>query len=247
MSESTTQEIELKASIFDQIGLNDTLKKHSSLVRRLAHQMISRLPANVELNDLIQVGMIGLADALSKYDNREDVLFETFAVQRIRGAMLDELRQNDYLSRGTRKAQRTIESAIDTLEQKLFRTPTDHEMADQLNLSLEEYQKMRSVTRVLYFEDLHYDNNTDQDFLDSFIVGEETDSAFSNLQNERFEAALEKEIELLPDRERSVMKKYYDDDLTFKEIGTIFGVSESRAYQLHNQAVKRLSKILRYH
>jgi hypothetical protein len=95
-----------------QLDLNSTLKQYSSLVRRLAHQMIAKLPANVEIDDLIQVGMIGLTDALSRFDAAQGVQFETFATQRIRGAMLDELRGNDYLSRGTRKQQRTIESAV---------------------------------------------------------------------------------------------------------------------------------------
>ena len=106
-----------------QLDLNSTLKQYTALFRRLAHQMIAKLPANVEIDDLIQVGMIGLTDALSRFDAAQGVQFETFATQRIRGAMLDELRGNDYLSRGTRKHQRSIESAVSRLEQQLGRAP----------------------------------------------------------------------------------------------------------------------------
>ena len=112
-----------------QLDVNTMLKQYSPLVRRLAHQMIAKLPANVELDDLIQVGMIGLSEALTRYEAAQGVQFETFATQRIRGAMLDELRGNDYLSRGVRKQQRSIESAVHKLEQKLRRAPKDTEIA----------------------------------------------------------------------------------------------------------------------
>ena len=109
---------------------NALLKQYSPLVRRLAHQMIAKLPANVELDDLIQVGMIGLNDALSRFDANQGVQFETFATQRIRGAMLDELRGGDWMSRGDRRHQRAIESAVHKLEQKLQRAPNESEIAD---------------------------------------------------------------------------------------------------------------------
>ena len=104
---------------------NALLKQYSPLVRRLAHQMIAKLPANVELDDLIQVGMIGLNDALSRFDANQGVMFETFATQRIRGAMLDELRGGDWMSRGDRRHQRSIEAAVHKLEQKLGRAPAE--------------------------------------------------------------------------------------------------------------------------
>src|SRR5436853_6808508 len=122
------------------LDVNAMLKQYSPLVRRLAHQMIAKLPANVEIDDLIQVGMIGLTDALSRFDAAQGVQFETFATQRIRGAMLDELRGNDYLSRGTRKHQRTIESAVHKPEQKLGRPPVESEIARELGRALAAYQ-----------------------------------------------------------------------------------------------------------
>ena len=112
------------------------LKQYGPLVRRLAHQMIAKLPANVELDDLVQVGMIGLHDALGRFDAAQGVQFETFATQRIRGAMLDELRSGDWMSRGDRKQQRQIEAAVHKLEQQLHRAPAESEIAKEMGLSL---------------------------------------------------------------------------------------------------------------
>ena len=160
-----------------QLDVNSMLKQYSPLVRRLAHQMIAKLPANVEVDDLIQVGMIGLTDALSRYDAAQGVQFETFATQRIRGAMLDELRGNDYLSRGTRKHQREIEAALHRLQQRLGRSPAESEIAKEMGLSLAEYQdllgKVRG-TQLVYLEDMSGDEG-DADFLDRHVADEEAD------------------------------------------------------------------------
>src|SRR6187402_695249 len=125
-----------------KLDVNSMLKQYSPLVRRLAHQMIAKLPANVELDDLIQVGMIGLSDALSRFDAAQGVQFETFATQRIRGAMLDELRGNDWMSRGDRRNQRSIEAAVHKLEQHFGRAPNEGEIARELGLSLAQYQEL---------------------------------------------------------------------------------------------------------
>ncbi len=130
-----------------RLDANALLKQYSPLVRRLAHQMIAKLPANVELDDLIQVGMIGLSDALTRFDAAHGVQFETFATQRIRGAMLDELRGNDWMSRGDRRQQRSIESAVHKLEQKLGRAPHESEIAAEMGLGLGEYQELLGKVR----------------------------------------------------------------------------------------------------
>ena len=158
-----------------QLDLNSTLKQYSGLVRRLAHQMIAKLPANVEIDDLIQVGMIGLTDALSRFDAAQGVQFETFATQRIRGAMLDELRGNDYLSRGTRKHQRSIESAVSKLEQQLGRAPQESEIAKEMGISLAEYQELLGKvrgTQLVYLEDMSGAEG-DSDFLDRHVADTE--------------------------------------------------------------------------
>src|SRR6478752_831439 len=159
-----------------QLDLNSTLKQYSPLVRRLAHQMIAKLPANVEIDDLIQVGMIGLTDALSRFDAAQGVQFETFATQRIRGAMLDELRGNDYLSRGTRKQQRSIEAALHRLQQRLGRAPVESEIACEMGISLAGYQQLLSKvrgTQLMYLEDMSGDEG-DSDFLDRHVTNEKS-------------------------------------------------------------------------
>ena len=222
-----------------QLDLDSMLKQYSPLVRRLAHQMIAKLPANVELDDLIQVGMIGLADALSRFDAAQGVQFETFATQRIRGAMLDELRGNDYLSRGTRKQQRTIESAVHKLEQKLGRAPAESEIAREMGLSLVEYQELLGKvrgTQLVYLEDMSGDEG-DNDFLDRHVADEQA-NPLAQLQDHRMREAL-------VEREQYVMSMYYEHDMNLKEIAAVLKVTESRVCQLHSQSIARLRVKLR--
>src|SRR5512137_1416947 len=152
-----------------QLDAGQLLKQYQPLVRRLAHQMIAKLPANVELDDLIQVGMIGLSDALTRFDAGQGVQFETFATQRIRGAMLDELRSGDWMSRGNRKQQRQIEAAIHKLEQQFGRAPAESEIAASMGMSLADYQDMLGKvrgTQLLYLEDMSGSGDGDDEYLD---------------------------------------------------------------------------------
>jgi RNA polymerase sigma factor for flagellar operon FliA len=229
-----------------QLDLNSTLKQYSGLVRRLAHQMIAKLPANVEIDDLIQVGMIGLTDALSRFDAAQGVQFETFATQRIRGAMLDELRGNDYLSRGTRKHQRSIESAVSRLEQQLGRAPQESEIAKEMGVTLAEYQELLSKvrgTQLVYLEDMA-GSDGDSDFLDRHVADSEA-NPLAQLQDERMRTALVEAIKVLPEREQYVMSMYYEHDMNLKEIATVLKVTESRVCQLHSQSIARLRVKLR--
>ena len=229
-----------------QLDLNSTLKQYGSLVRRLAHQMIAKLPANVEIDDLIQVGMIGLADALSRFDAAQGVQFETFATQRIRGAMLDELRGSDYLSRGTRKQQRSIESAMHKLEQTLGRAPVESEIAREMGLGLAEYQELLGKvrgTQLVYLEDMAGADG-DHDFLDRHVA-EEVSNPLAQLQDQRMREALVEAIKVLPEREQYVMSMYYEHDMNLKEIAAVLKVTESRVCQLHSQSIARLRVKLR--
>ena len=229
-----------------QLDVNSMLKQYSPLVRRLAHQMIAKLPANVEIDDLIQVGMIGLTDALSRYDAAQGVQFETFATQRIRGAMLDELRGNDYLSRGTRKQQRAIESALHRLQQRLGRAPAESEIAAEMGLSLVEYQELLGKvrgTQLVYLEDMAGDDG-DADFLDRHVVDEAADP-LAQLRDQRMRHALVEGIKTLPEREQYVMSMYYEHDMNLKEIAAVLKVTESRVCQLHSQSIARLRVKLR--
>ena len=222
------------------------IKQYSPLVRRLAHQMIAKLPANIELDDLIQVGLIGLTDALSRFDIGQGVQFETFATQRIRGAMLDELRGGDWMSRGTRRQQRTIESAVHKLEQKLGRAPVESEIAVEMGVSLSEYQdllgKVRG-TQLVYLEDMSGDEG-DEDFLDRHVA-DDSNNPVALLQDHRMREALVAAIKNLPEREQFVMSMYYEHDMNLKEIAVVLKVTESRVCQLHSQSIARLRVKLR--
>ncbi|MFN0186340.1 MAG: RNA polymerase sigma factor FliA [Aquabacterium sp.] len=222
------------------------LRQYSPLVRRLAHQMIAKLPANVELDDLIQVGMIGLNDALARFDTAQGVQFETFATQRIRGAMLDELRGGDWMSRGDRRHQRSIESAVHKLEQKLKRAPTEGEIAAEMGLALDDYQallgKVRG-TQLVYLEDMSGDDG-DDDYLDRHVC-DEVANPLSMLSDHRMRLALVAAIKNLPEREQFVMSMYYEQDMNLKEIAAVLGVTESRVCQLHSQSIARLRAKLR--
>jgi RNA polymerase sigma factor for flagellar operon FliA len=229
-----------------RLDLNAMLHQYSPLVRRLAHQMIAKLPANVEIDDLIQVGMIGLSDALSRFDAGQGVQFETFATQRIRGAMLDELRGADWMSRGTRKQQRDIEGAVHRLEQKLGRAPQESEIAKEMGITLSEYQEMLGKvrgTQLIYLEDMSGDDG-DSDYLDRHVADEGNDP-LSLIQDHRMREALVEAIKNLPEREQYVMSMYYEQDMNLKEIAAVLGVTESRVCQLHSQSIARLRVKLR--
>jgi len=223
------------------------LKQYSPLVRRLAHQMIAKLPANVELDDLIQVGMIGLSDALSRFDANQGVQFETFATQRIRGAMLDELRGNDWMSRGDRRHQRSIEAAVHKLEQRHGRAPSESEIAREMGLSLTDYQELLGKvrgTQLVYLEDMGGGDDGDDDYLDRH-VGDEEANPLGRLSDRKMREALVAAIENLPEREQYVMSMYYEHDMNLKEIAAVLGVTESRVCQLHSQSIARLRSRLR--
>jgi RNA polymerase sigma factor for flagellar operon FliA len=229
-----------------QLDLTSMLKQYSPLVRRLAHQMIAKLPANVELDDLIQVGMIGLTDALSRFDAAQGVQFETFATQRIRGAMLDELRGNDWMSRGTRKQQREIEAAVHRLEQRLGRAPHESEIATEMGLKLAEYQELLGKvrgTQLVHLEDMSGDEG-DSDYLDRHVADAEA-NPLAQLQDHRMREALVAAIKTLPEREQLVMSMYYEQDMNLKEIAAVLKVTESRVCQLHSQTIARLRVKLR--
>lgn len=216
-------------------------QQYAPLVRRLAHQMIARLPANVELDDMIQAGMMGLMDAVSRFEESQGVAFEAYAASRIRGAMLDELRAGDWLPRSARKSQRDIENAVHRLEGRLKRAPTEVEIARELAVPVAEYHGMLNDARgaqLVYFDDLGRDGD-DEDYLERHVADDGADPS-SILRDQRFRGALVAAIDELPEREKLLMSLYYDEDMNLKEIGAVLGVTESRVCQLHSQAVARL-------
>ncbi|HCE08927.1 MAG TPA: RNA polymerase sigma factor FliA [Oxalobacteraceae bacterium] len=225
---------------------NQLLTQHAPLVKRLAHQMKAKLPPSVEVDDLIQAGMIGLLDAVNRYEETHGAQFETYAVQRIRGAMLDELRSSDWLPRSMRQNMRKIEVAMSALQQRLGRAPNESEVAKQLKLSLVEYQELLGEGgghQLVYYEDFH-DGEGNEHFLDRYCT-DGSDDPLQSLMNTGFRAAVIDAINALPEREKNLMGLYYEQEMNLKEIGAVMGVSESRVCQLHSQAVARLRASLR--
>ncbi len=232
-----------------QLDRDAQLRQHVPLVRRIAHHMIAKLPPNVELDDLIQVGMMGLSEALSRYEAAQGVQFETFASQRIRGAMLDELREGDWMSRSSRKSQKDIEHAVQRMEQKLGRSPLESEIAEELGLSLTDYQSLLGKvrgTQLVYLEDMNRGGEDDDSFLDRHVADNEADP-MAVLRDQRLKASLVAAIKTLPEREQYIMGMYYEHDMNLKEIAAVLGVTESRVCQLHSQSIARLRAKMRSH
>jgi len=218
------------------------IETYLPLVRRTAARMIGRLPANVEMDDLVQAGVIGLMEALQRYEDGQGAQFETFALQRVRGAMLDELRGTDWVPRSVRKGQRDIAKAVHALEQRLHRAPIDSEIAAELGVELQEYHDMLVDVRgaQLVYTDEYDDDEAETHYLDRHIQPDTRSDPAEQLADRRFRESLVAAIGDLPEREQYVMSMYYEHDMNLKEIGAVLGVTESRVCQLHSQAVARL-------
>jgi RNA polymerase sigma factor for flagellar operon FliA len=214
--------------------------QYAPLVRRLAFLLMAKLPASVDVDDLIQNGMIGLLDALDRFEEGLGAQFETYAVQRIRGAMLDGLRENDWLPRSVRRDMRMVEAAIRKLEHEHGRPPSEGELAVALDMSLADYQKLLLEARghqLVYIEDMT--DGSGDDYLERHAPVTSFDP-LALLEEADMHAALVAAIEALPEREKLMMALYYEQDLNLREIGEVLEVSESRVCQLHSQAVARL-------
>lgn len=219
--------------------------QYAPLVKRIAHHLAARLPSSVEVDDLIQAGLMGLLDAVGHYDQSQGAQFETYASQRIRGAMLDELREADWAPRSARKSMRTIEAAIHKLEQKLGRQPGEQELANELKVPLAEFQQMLLDARghqLVYYEDFQAEG--EDDFFERHSA-DQRPGPLGQIENGDFRAALVEAIKVLPEREQLLMSLYYEEELNLKEIGAVLGVTESRVSQLHSQAVVRLRSRLK--
>jgi RNA polymerase sigma factor for flagellar operon FliA len=221
------------------------LASHMQWVTRMAHRLASRLPSSVQVDDLVQAGMIGLMDAMTRYDAAQGATLETFAGSRVQGAMLDELRANDWVPRGVRKSQRRIEAAIARIEQELGRPATEGEIAGELGVSLGAYQLLLRDARGAQL--IHYDE-FDADEPGESYIGRVSASAEcgpgERLEDQRLRESVAAAVDTLPERERQLMGLYYDEELTMREIAEVFGVTESRVCQLHAQAVARLRAAL---
>lgn len=216
------------------------------LVKRMAHHMMKSLPPNVQVDDVIQSGLIGLLDAARRYQEGRGAQFETYAVQRIRGAMLDALRQSDWLPRGLRRSLRCVEASINKLEQQHGRPPTEQELADALNMPLADYQQLLQDARgyqIVASEDL--EGSGEEDYVEHYYA-DDRPGPLQSLLDEDQRRTLIAAIEDLPDRERKVMGLYYEQELNLRETGEVLGITESRVCQLHSQTIARLRSRLRH-
>jgi RNA polymerase sigma factor for flagellar operon FliA len=220
------------------------IRQYMPLVKYVAGKVSVGMPASVEFDDLVGFGQFGLLDAIEKYDPDKNVKFKTYAVTRIRGAIFDELRQLDWVPRSVRQKSREIEDTIGDLEARLGRTASDAEIAGKLGVSEDEYQQTvmkLSGTSVLSLNDVWYSGNDN----DHMSIGDSIESPSSLnpdviVEREEIRKIIIQAINELPEKEKMVIVLYYHEDLTFKEIGQVLEVSESRISQLHTKANLRL-------
>ncbi|MCC6708585.1 MAG: RNA polymerase sigma factor FliA [Gammaproteobacteria bacterium] len=219
-------------------GQNQLVVDYAPLVKRIAYHLMTRLPPTVQVDDLIQSGMIGLLEAARNYDASQGASFETYAGIRIRGAMLDEIRKGDWAPRSLHRKVRAITKAVADIEAREGRDARDAEVAVEVGMSLDEYYStLQDATgyRVFSFEDLPAGEEGMTESLTAKIP-----EPLANVENDMFKAALAEAIAGLPERERLVMSLYYKEELNLRETGEVLGVSESRVCQIHSQALIRL-------
>jgi len=230
------------ASLYQDVqtdSMNALVVQHAPLVKRIAHHLLMRMPSSVQLDDLIQSGMIGLLEAARKYDVSKGASFETYAGIRIRGSMLDEIRRGDWAPRSVHRKSREVAAAVKSVEMRTSGDAKDHEVAEELGVTLETYYTIlqdASGSRLFSFDDLT--EGGDDSALEN--ASGEISGPADELQEDDFRKHLAEAIEGLPEREKLVLALYYDEELNLKEIGEVLGVSESRISQIHSQAALRL-------
>lgn len=225
-------------SIVSNQESDQVIIKYAPLVKRIAYHLMARLPASVLVDDLIQAGMVGLLEASRNYKSELGASFETYAGIRIRGAMLDELRRNDWAPKSVHRKARELAEVVRGIEAREGRDARDDEIAKGMGITLDEYFKIlqdSSTARMFGIEDLGIDDEAL-----SNGMSEHQASPYDDIQDERFQKKLLEAIGGLPEREKLVVTLYYDSELNLREIGSVLGVSESRISQLLSQAMIRL-------
>jgi RNA polymerase sigma factor for flagellar operon FliA len=215
--------------------------KHADLVKRIAYHLVSRMPPNVEVDDLIQAGMIGLLDAAKHYSPTKGANFETYAGIRIRGAMLDEVRKSDWTPRSVHRNMREMADVVRKIENEKGQDAAPTDIAERLGVSIEEYHKLvqdAASCRLFSFDQMG--TGDDESSSPAEHARDEGPGPFEHIEDAGFRDALAGAINLLPEREKLVLSLYYDDDMNLREIGAVLDVSESRVCQIHGQALVRL-------
>jgi len=216
--------------------------KYTRFVKLVAGKMAMNLPDNIERDDLISYGMIGLIDAVEKFSLDKNVKFETYASLRIRGAIFDELRALDWAPRSLRQGMKKLEKVMEKLSSELGRTPNDDEIAKEMNISLADLYKLYNNTKasLLLSLDEEYDDNEGTSTRRDYVKDDENNSPQTQLESEELKTMLSTALEELSEREKLVVTLYYYEELTLKEIAQILGVTDSRVSQLHTKAILRL-------
>lgn len=250
MSETAIKKYKAQAKKASSSQKKKIVREYGPLVKFIAQKIAVRLPANIELDDLISAGVIGLMDAIDKYDPARDNKFKTYAEFRIRGAILDELRAQDWIPRSMREKAKNIERAFSRLEQKLGRTATEEEVAKDLGMGLEDFQETlhqcKSIS-LLSLDEVGTFANGDRKSLLGILESSKSSNPMFQLASSELRDQLAQAIQELPEKQRMVLSLYYYEDLNLKEIGDVLEVTESRVSQLHTQAVLRLRSKLRDH
>lgn len=224
--------------------------EYAPLIKFIAQKIAVRLPSNIELDDLISSGVIGLMDAIEKYDPTRDNKFKTYAEFRIRGSILDELRAQDWVPRSVRDKAKLLDRTIIELEAELGRSPSDEEVSTRLSITMEEFHDLVNQVRpvsVLSIDDSATFSNVDKKSILNILEGTKFNNPYNQLNIKSVKEIVAKAIEELPERQRLVLSLYYYEDLNLKEIGKILRVTESRVSQLHAQAITRLRAKLTQH
>lgn len=233
----------------EQLGTREQIiREYGPLIKYIAQKIAARLPANIELDDLISSGVIGLMDAIEKYDPTRDNKFKTYAEFRIRGAILDELRAQDWVPRSVREKAKMLERAYTKIEHDKGRAPTDEEVCAELNITQDEYHDLLNQVRtvsLLSYDDLNSLSKEDKRSALGLNDNTRSTTPFSEVNVAHMKKMIAEAINDLPEKQRLVLSLYYYEDLNLKEIGKVLDVTESRVSQLHTQAIIRLKTKLK--
>jgi RNA polymerase sigma factor for flagellar operon FliA len=216
----------------------ESFARYAPFVKKIAYHLMGRLPSNIQIEDLIQAGMIGLIEAVKNYDAAQGASFETYAGIRIRGAMLDEVRSGDWTPRSVHRKQRELSEAMRKVENRKGADARDHEVAEELGIGLDEYHHILADAAGARIFSLDAAED-EEDSYDNYVASQDEDP-HQSLERSSFKNALAEAVKGLPQREALIMSLYYEEELNLREIGEIIGVSESRICQIHGEALLRL-------
>jgi len=233
------EEIEITAENREEVII-----RYSPMIKYVANRIAMRLPPHIEVDDLISVGVLGLMDAISKYDSSRGAKFKTYAEFRVRGAILDELRSMDWVPRSIRQKASAVDKVVQKLQAKLRRTPEDEEVAKEMGLSLDQFHDTLNETKsipIFSLEDLGIakESGEQQSLLDC-LAGKADADPQTQIRLIELKEIIAKAIDALPEKERLMVSLYYYEELTMKEIGAVLEITESRVSQIHSKAVYRL-------